>query len=67
MIGQAGQAAPPGTPPTSLAVFWSILGRIVAKLCADHTYGQVVITLKAGVPMDVHIQTTYHADKLPRI
>ena len=62
-----GQSAPPAAPPPSLAVFWAMLGRIVTKLSADRTYGQVIITLKAGAPMEVHIQTTYHADKLPRI
>ena len=62
-----GQPAPPATPTPGLAVFWAMLGRIFAKLSADRTYGQVIITMKAGAPMEVHIQTTYHADKLPRV
>jgi hypothetical protein len=62
-----GQAAPPAAPAPGFQVFWTMLGRIVMKLMSERAHGDVIITIKDGVPQMVRLHTSYLVNQLPRV
>lgn len=62
-----GPVTPPAAPTPGFPVFWTILGRIVQKLMADRTHGDVIITMKDGTIQLVRVHTSYLPGQLPRI
>lgn len=62
-----GQPSPPAAPTPGFAVFWTMLGRIVAKLMTDRSHGDVIITMKDGSVQLVRVHTSYLPNALPRI
>lgn len=59
--------APPAAPTPGFGVFWALLGRIVQKLMADRTHGDVIITMKDGTIQLVRVHTSYLPGQLPRV
>ncbi len=60
-------AAPPASAAPGFPVFWTMLGRIVAKLMGDRTHGDVIITMKDGSIQLIRVHTSYLPGQLPRI
>jgi len=58
----------PAQVPTSFAVFWSMLGKIVGQQLAGNPlmHADVTIVIKAGKPELVRLTQTLLANQLPR-
>ena len=57
----------PGVAAPTFDIFWTLLGRIVQKLLADHSHGDVIITIKDGRVQIVRLHTSYLPGQLPRV
>lgn len=62
-----GQPAPIAAPSPGFPVFWTVLGRIVVKLLADRSHGDVIITIKDGHVQLVRLHTSYLPNQLPKV
>ena len=62
-----GQPAPASAPAPGFSVFWTILGRLVAKLVADRGFGHVILDIENGAVKRVHINQSFTPNQLPRI
>jgi hypothetical protein len=58
--------APPGQPPTSLAVFWQMLGRVVAQYAQSSAHVDITITMKNGKVELLRFTQTCLPTQLPR-
>lgn len=59
--------AQPAQPPSSLAVLWQMLGRVVANLAAQGAHADVIVTIKAGKVQVVRVHQTFLPNQLPRL
>lgn len=51
----------------SVQVFMTQLARIVAALLGSHAHAQIIIIVKDGALMPVHINQTYLPGDLPKV
>ena len=60
-------AGPPAQAPTSLAVTWAMLGKVVAQLAASHAHADVTVVIKGGKMELIRISQTCLPNQLPRL
>lgn len=53
------------TPP--LQTLLTQINRLIAALVQQHAHAQVVVTLKDGVAMSVHVNQTFLPGDLPKV
>lgn len=54
-------------PTPGYPVFWTILGRILAKLLGDRQHGDLIISFKDGQVTLVRVNTSYLPGSLPQV
>lgn len=57
--------APAQADPLNFGVFWSLLGKLVARMMKEHAHAEVVLIMHEGSIRQVRINRSYLPGNLP--